>query len=44
VVIYQDKEPGWKWPVNTAKKLEWDEKRLQVRTPQKVDAPEKPLR
>jgi hypothetical protein len=44
VVIYQDDEQGWEWPLTASEKLGWDKKRLQLRTPPKTDAPQHPPR
>jgi dienelactone hydrolase len=35
VVLYQPEEAGWEYPQAVAKALEWDAKKLQIRTPAK---------
>lgn len=38
VRLYQDEPTGWEYPQQVAKTLGWDEKQIQIRTPQKVPA------
>jgi hypothetical protein len=43
VVIYQDGQKGWEYPLSVVEKLGWDKKTLQLRTPPKQEAAASPV-